>query len=310
MGHCHFEQGRYFDAVADFSAAVACGPGHAWTHFDRGLALARAGRPLDARLAYDQALAIDPGLVEARVDRGLVELELNETDAALIDLRAAVAAGCCQVGVLAALGETLARVGRGAEAEALFDDLLARDPDDPLVLAARGMTRLEQDPAAARHDFATVLRRDPRSATAHYGVARIVRGTDPPVAIEHLDRALEADPNHMDALQLRALVRARSGHRAALDDVDRLVRSPAPDRLYNAACALALYGAKLHDREQLDRAMDILALALRAGFPAGRAAADPDLFALRDRADYRRLMARYHAEPIAEAAAKPSASPR
>ncbi len=69
MGHCHFEQGRYLEAAGDFSACVARGPEYAWNHFNRALALARAGRLLDAKDSYDRAIELDPDLVEARVDR-------------------------------------------------------------------------------------------------------------------------------------------------------------------------------------------------------------------------------------------------
>ena len=71
-------------------------------------------------------------------------------------------------------------------------------------------------------------------------MALLMRGTDLRGALAHLDRALESNPNLIDAVQLRALVRARLGERAALDDVDRLVESATPHRLYNAACAVAI----------------------------------------------------------------------
>ena len=130
MGHCHFEQGCYLEAAGDFSACVACSPEYAWSHFNRALALAQAGRLLDAKVSYDRALELDPDLVEARVDRALVELELDRTEEALADLRTAVAAGRREPGVLSALGETLSRLGRRDEAEAMFRDLLTSHPDN------------------------------------------------------------------------------------------------------------------------------------------------------------------------------------
>ena len=35
------------------------------------------------------------------------------------------------------------------------------------------MTRLDRDPPGARHDFTEALRKDPRNALAHYGMARL-----------------------------------------------------------------------------------------------------------------------------------------
>ena len=43
LGHCHFEQGRYLEAAGDFNACFLGGLEFPWVHFNRGLALARAG---------------------------------------------------------------------------------------------------------------------------------------------------------------------------------------------------------------------------------------------------------------------------
>jgi len=293
MGCCHFEQGRYLEAAGDFSACVASGPEYAWSHFNRALALAQAGRLLDAKVSYDRALELDPDLIEARVDRALVELELNQTEQALADLRTAVAAGRREPGVLAALGETLARLGRRDEAEAMFRDLLSGRPDDVVAHVARGMSRLHFDPSGARQDFTAALTTDPRNALAHYGMARLSRASDPPAAVKHLDAALESDPHLVDAVQLRALVRARMGDRSTLDDVDFLVKAPTAQRLYNAACALAVYSETARDARPLERSIQLLELAFRAGFSTRIATADPDLKTLRSRPEFARLIARF-----------------
>ena len=228
-----------------------------------------------------------------RADRALVELELNQAEAALADLKTAVAAGCHDPGVLAALGETLARLGRRDEAEALFQDLLNDRPDDAVVRVARGMTRLVRDPPAALQDFTVALQKNPRNALAHYGMARLVRSGQPLKAIEHLDTALAYDPNLVDAVQLRALVRARLGDRAMFDDVDFLVKTPTAQRLYNGACALAVYAETMRDPQPLDRSLQLLELAFRAGFSKQIAAADTDLKMISSRPAFARLIARY-----------------
>lgn len=310
MGHCHFAQGRYLEAAGDFSACVARGPDYAWNHFNRALALARAGRTLDAKLAYDRALELDPDLHQARVNRALVELELGQPERALADLSAAVAAGRRELGTLAALGETLARLGRLSEAESTFRDLLAQNPDDAIVLVARGMTRLKRDPQSARRDFETVLKHDPRCAAAHYGLARLIRAQDRRAAIAQLDLALQLDPNLVDALQLRALERARLGDPAALDDVELLVKAPTAHRFYNAACALALYADAKADPRPLDRAIGLLELAFKSGFPVAEAAADPDLEALRARPQFPALLQQYSPATVAKTISTDAPQPR
>ena len=62
-------------------ACAARDPSFAWVHFNRGLALAKAGRLLDAQDSYDTALGIETDFAEALVNRAYVELELNQLDA-------------------------------------------------------------------------------------------------------------------------------------------------------------------------------------------------------------------------------------
>jgi tetratricopeptide (TPR) repeat protein len=292
LGHCHFGQGRFIEAAGDFDACAVRGPAFAWVHFNRGLALARAGRPLDARYAYDRALQLDNTFAEAFVNRAMVELELNQLDASERDLLRSIELGRDDVVALAALGETWARMGLRSKAEHHFTGLLARDPSSLVVRVARGFTRIAIDPAGARSDFIQALEHDPRHAHALYGMALLIRATDPRKALDNLDRALESDANLIDALQLRALVRARLGERTALDDVERLLESPTPHHLYNAACAVAVYSEKVHDIRSVPHALVLLARALESGFPASEAAADPDLKPLHHSPEFKRLLTR------------------
>ena len=104
-------------------------------------------------------MGLDPDLVKARVDRALVELELDRTEEALADLRTAVAAAAASPGSSPRIGETLSRLGRGDEAEAMFRDLLTSHPDNVVAQFARGMTRLDRDPPGERQDFTDALER-------------------------------------------------------------------------------------------------------------------------------------------------------
>jgi hypothetical protein len=122
-------------------------------------------------------------------------------------------------------------------------------------------------------------------------MALLIRAKDPKAALQHLDMALDTDRNLIDALQLRALVRARLGNPAALDDIEKLIESPTANRLYNAACAVSLYAEKAPERRRLPQALALLERALNAGFPPAEAAADPDLAALHVLPRFRQLVA-------------------
>jgi eukaryotic-like serine/threonine-protein kinase len=293
LGNCHYGQKRYLEAAGDFAVCAAREPKFAWAHFNRGLALARAGRLVGARDSYDRALEIEEDFTEALVNRALVELELNELERARIDLTAAIRLGRHELVVFTALGEVWARLGRREESERYFASLLERDRDNTIVRVARGMTRIATDPKGAADDFRAALDRDERDAQAHYGMALLARKTDLASALGHLNRALDSNPNLIDAVQLRALVRARLGERAALGDVDRLVENATANRLYNAACAVAILSEKTANPQLLSHSFDLLTRALESGFSAEEANADPDLKLLGASGRFGELVARF-----------------
>ncbi len=152
---------------------------------------------------------------------------------------------------------------------------------------------MKYDAESARSDLIRALAIDPKAAHAHYGIALLIRQADPQGVLRHLDAALDSDPNLTDAVQLRALVRARLGKREALDDVDRLIESPTRDRLYNAACAVAIYAREARDPGPLRHGLELLTRALESGFSPQEAAADPDLEAMRRLPEYARLIGKY-----------------
>lgn len=290
LGHCHYEQGRYADAAGDFGACTALEPEFAWPHMNRGLALAQAGRLVEALECYDLALAKEPRFAEALVNRALASLELNHLEDAERDLRRAKDLGRGDSGVYAALGEVVYRLGRTEEADRVYSDLLAKEPNNLMVLAARGIFRLTRDPRGALADLEEVLRRDPRHARAHYGLARLLYREDPKAALAHVNAALDAEPGLIDALVLRTLLRARAGDLAALDDAERLRLTPTPHRLYNAACALAVLAATTGDAKLVPRAFSGLKQALDAGFPAAEVESDPDWAPYKNRAEFQDLL--------------------
>ncbi|MEO6807789.1 MAG: protein kinase [Isosphaeraceae bacterium] len=289
LGLCHYDQGRFTEAAADFSVCTALAPEFAWPHLNRGLALAAANRQVEALACYDQALTLAPEFVEALVNRALTCLELNNPAQAIADLDRAEGLGLRNPSVLAARAEALARLGRRAEADDGFTRALRTRPNDPIVLVARGFFRLKTDPNAASADFRRVLSLEPGNARAQLGLAHYLRPTDPGAALVRVDLALKADPNLTDALQLRALVRARLGDPSAEADVDRLARIPTAHNLYNAACALTVLSSTTRDPRSLPRALLMLRRALDLGFPAAALDTDPDLAPLRSRPEWREL---------------------
>ncbi|MFO0909333.1 MAG: tetratricopeptide repeat protein [Isosphaeraceae bacterium] len=260
---------------------MALEPSFAWPHINRGLALARAGRFEEARRSYERALRLNNRFAEAWVNLALVDLELNDLSGAENALDRAVALGRKEATVYLALAEVKARRGDREAASRLFDRLIAERPNEAAIYTARGLFRVSQDPRGAESDLTRALEYDSAQARAHYGLALLYRKTDLPRALKHAEAALATDPNLVDALQARALLRARLGLPGTVDDVDALVRTPSPYVLYNTACALAIYSQVTHQPRFNERALELLGRSIRAGFPVSRAQADPDLEPLR-----------------------------
>ncbi len=302
LGHCHFEQGRTLDAAGDFAACVVLEPKFAWPHMNRGLALARAGRLTEARTAYGRALEANPRFAEAWVNRALVDLELNDLADAERALARSWELGRRGSDVMVVWAEVKARLGHRDEAERLFAATLRGRPDDPTTLTARGVFRIATDPEAAGADLRHALRVNPRDPRAHYGLAMLLRRVSPTEALAEADAALDADPDLLDALEIRALLRARLGDLSAADDAERLIQVQTPRRLYNASCALALLVETAGESRLAPRALTLLNRALDGGFAATEASADPDLHALRALPGYRDVLSK--PRPVAVAAWK------
>jgi tetratricopeptide (TPR) repeat protein len=290
LGLCHHEQGRYSEAAGDYGVCTALFPDFAWPHLNRGLALAAAGYPTEARFEYDKALELSPNFLEALVDRGVAALAAGDARSALLDLDRALQLGYRDLGLRAARAEALAQMGREEEARAEYDSAIAATPDDPALRVARGFFRLDKDSDGARKDFLHALAHDPGCARAHFGLGHLWRSTEPGAALRALDRALANDPNLLDALQLRALMRAQLGDPAAESDVDRLIRTPTARSLYNGACALSILSKSIPEPRYKTRSLDLLRRALSLGWPSEIARSDPDLNPVRDSKDFAAIL--------------------
>jgi serine/threonine protein kinase/tetratricopeptide (TPR) repeat protein len=293
LGECHFKRGRFELAAGDYSASI----GHAhdafvWPYLNRGLAYANAGYFAKAISSYDQALAQDPRFFEAYFNRALAYIAINDLAHAERDVKRAMELRPHSLNnnLLATLGQILIMQGRRAEGEAMYADLLKEKPSSTMLLTARGVFRVSTDPRGARDDLERVLKVEPRNARAHYGMARLFQRNDPGIALEHANAAIDADPNLLEAWQVRASIRARQGDRAALRDIEQMIRRPTPYALYNAGCLTAVLSAKRPEMKLSNQALDLLKRAIAAGYPAASALSDPDWDSLRQDSEFQKLV--------------------
>ncbi len=160
-------QGRTFEAIDHFLAAVRIDPRFADAHNNLGNALEHQGRTAEAIRHYEEALRIDPAMASAHYNLGLALARRGDTIRAIVHFNEAL------------------RI-RPAYAQA-HNNL-------GIVLIDLGRT------TAAIDHFTEALRIDPDSATAHYnlGVVLASQGKHEQ-AIAHFAEALRIDPAHADA---------------------------------------------------------------------------------------------------------------
>lgn len=91
-GHIYRRRGRFAEAIAQFSAAVAQRPDYAVGYLERARARFESKDLLAARDDCDRALQINPQYSRAWHNRGLINLQLGEVLAAVQDLTRAITA--------------------------------------------------------------------------------------------------------------------------------------------------------------------------------------------------------------------------
>jgi serine/threonine-protein kinase len=258
----------------DNPAVVRFQNGLAFDHTNIGALLAIAGRPAEALESYRRALAIRERL--AREHPTIVEHQSH------------LARGHLNIGaVLGSMGRDGEALESYRRALAIQERLAREHPSNP---------EYQGDLGASFHNIAQIQIDRGRWAEAGQQLDR---------AIDHQRKALAAAPRHPIYRQtLGKHLMSRVKVDRALGQTTRAIRtarelaalsSGDPDVLYDAACALAmgLPPAPAGDRAALDaEAMQRLREAVAAGWSdAGHTGRDPDLDLLRNRDDFRRLLA-------------------
>jgi serine/threonine protein kinase/Tfp pilus assembly protein PilF len=299
-GLCHTALGKHELALADFNACVALWPESPWGYFNRGRALEQLGNGAEAVADYGEVLKLDPTFPPAYVNRGLARLRLRQYAEALADFDGAAALGHADAGLHAGRGLALEGLGRAEEADAAFARARALDPHNGQMLLAYAFAVHRRLPEEARDAFTEVLRLQPRSAQALYGLGMLAALGDraSPEAVALFGRALDIDPTFAEARRGRANVLARRG---AWDEAHRdislcIKADPGRATLYAGACVYALLAERSPGEPRArwcrERALHLLRLALERGYGADRAAEDDDLAALHGLPQFERLLAR------------------
>lgn len=176
-----FENGRWQDAVAHFSKALAVKPDSAMFSL-RGVAYHQLGQDDKALADYNAGLALNPDpeiRAELLINRGLSRHSLGDADGALKD----------------------------------YDTAIEINPSEPSAYYNRGLVYgAKNNFAKAIEDFTKAIDRNPEEPRSYHfrGLAKAKTG-DYKGAMVDLDKAIELNPNMAEAFAIRAISRSSLG---------------------------------------------------------------------------------------------------
>ncbi len=323
-GNCHLRKGEFAAAAEDYSEAIKLQPGNSWYWHERAFAYMVLGKHRESisdhseviRLAdidagtrqrrgdcyraigdlakaetdYTRAIELYSGLWEAWQGRGLTYLQLKQNDKAASDFAKVVELAPKSAVAHYNLGNALKVKGDLDGAERAYREAVRLD-GNPYGTAIDALAELLLSRGNVKEAIATYERSvalAPENVSAHLRLGNALKTKG------DLDAAVAA-------------------YRAAAAAHEK--KNPADaGSLYNAACYRALTAATQAQatgpdaaplvKDEADRAMAWLTKAVAAGFAnLALLNGDSDLDALRDRADFRKLLADVEAKasPVARA---------
>ena len=167
-GNRHYDAGKYEDAIAEYTQAIALDPKYAAAYNNRGAANNNLGKYAEAIADYDQAIALDPKYAVAYNNRGAAYDDLGKYAEAIADYTQAIALDPKDAAAYNNRGNAYADLGKYAEAIADYTQAIALDPKDAVTYYNRGIAyRNLGKYAEAIADYDQAIALDPKNAAAY-----------------------------------------------------------------------------------------------------------------------------------------------
>ena len=178
-----YQQGLYQDAATNYAAALKLIPDDETAHFNLGLALARLGKPAEAKLAYLEALRLFPDYAEAHNNLGNLLASQGQLVEAVEHLTTALTLTPESASAHNNFGTVLIRQGKLDQALTNFAEAVRLMPEYVEARCNLGHAYLSQGkPYEAAAEFQEALRLKPGFEPAQRGLARLAQKQAAPLA--------------------------------------------------------------------------------------------------------------------------------
>ena len=219
QGLVELQRGNFERARELITRARRLNPDVAQPHHALGVLSERQARPDEASRHYYDALAVDPGFAPSRANLARLLFDAGMLDEALVQFKRLAEVAPDSTEALQGQAETLLRLGRVDEAEAIARLARERFPDVPglTVLAARSALRKGNIARAIELLSPLGYGRDDVAADAlgWLATAELLRG-EPRRAVGAAKRALELEPRSPVATYAMAQALETLGDPAAI----------------------------------------------------------------------------------------------
>lgn len=242
-----------------FTVCIALQPKSPIAYLNRAEARFSASMFSLAAEDFDKALTLSPSWHWSRLTLALALQKQGRLTDAIAELDKAIDAGYATVSIFRLRGELLTQTGDLNGAKLDFAKALECEPQTDKQWVDRGLIRLTSNPAGAAEDFLKALDVNPNHIDAHQKLAYVYNEllNNPEKSLEHSNRLVKLAPSQPTHLAGRAVLHARAGRtQLAIDDLKTLEKMHIQDpiEIYQVACGYSLLAGNIqkHDPENSD----------------------------------------------------------
>jgi tetratricopeptide (TPR) repeat protein len=230
QGEAYLKQGKYPEAIAEFTKAIILDPKLAVAYNNRGIAFYNLEKNVEAIADCTKAIELDPKLAAAYNNRGLAYLDgLKKYPEAVADFTKAIELDPKLAVAYINRGQTFYNLEKNVEAVADFTTAIELDPKLAIAYQNRGLAYqglkgflgfpIPKYPEALA-DFTKAIELDPKLALAYNlrGVVYLDGLKKSPEAVADFTKAIELDPKLALAYINRGLALKAMGKNKEGDD--------------------------------------------------------------------------------------------
>jgi tetratricopeptide (TPR) repeat protein len=202
LGLLMAQRGAFAEAEQQFRSAIQIDPSYAESYAALGMLQAKTGRGVDARKNFEKAVALEPESAQAHLNLGIALVDQFDRAGGLKEFAEAARLDPNLSAAHYNLGRFFFENGKYEDADRELETAVRLQPNSVgalyfLALTARQENKLDRSTELLEK----VVALQPDNADAEYLLGQnLERSGDTAAAIRHWKTALEADPNHSQAL--------------------------------------------------------------------------------------------------------------